>query len=64
MNNLDEKYRELKKLELSIEEIRNKLHHMLMNSIDPLDDDVLALSKTLDKMISRYTTLKMELKDH
>ncbi|HHY77226.1 MAG TPA: hypothetical protein GX498_01785 [Clostridiales bacterium] len=63
MKDLDSKYMELKNLEISIEQTRNKLHFTLMNSLDPLNDDVLYLSKTLDKMISRCTALKLELEN-
>jgi len=64
MKNIDVKYKELKSLEISIDRMRDKLHSKLMKTLDPLNDEVLALSKELDVVISKYTALKLELKDH
>jgi len=64
LNSLNDKYKELKELEASIDRIRDKLYSMLINTIDPLNDEVLVLSKELDEIIGRYTALKKELKDY
>jgi hypothetical protein len=64
LNSLDDKYKELKSLEIAIDQMRDKLHNMMMNTLDPLNDEVLALSRELDEIIHRYTALKMELKDY
>lgn len=64
LNNLDEKYKKLKNLESTINLMRDRLHKKLMDNLDPLNDEVLALSKELDVIICEYTILKMELKDH
>lgn len=64
LNSLDDKYKELKSLEIAMNQMRDKLHNMMMNTLDPLNDEVLALSRELDEIIHRYTALKMELKDY
>jgi len=64
LNSSDDKYKELKSLEIAIDQMRDKLHNMMMNTLDPLNDEVLALSRELDEIIHRYTALKMELKDY
>lgn len=64
MKNIDVKYKELRKLEVTIEKMRDKLNSTLMKTLDPLNDEVLALSKELDEIICKYTALKLELKEH
>ncbi|SHI38313.1 Spo0E family sporulation regulatory protein-aspartic acid phosphatase [Lutispora thermophila] len=63
MKNFNDNHNELTVLEAKINLMRDKLHNMLLNNFDPLNDEILAFSKELDELISRYTTLKEKLKD-
>ena len=58
----NKKYIELSELKGTIAEMRDKLNALICKNTDPLGDDVLGLSKELDKVIQRYTDLEMELK--
>ena len=58
---INEKYDELAQLKVTIEETRDKLNDLVSVKQNHLSEDILDLSRKLDRMIYRYMALEKEL---